>query len=245
MKKQWIGLSLCLLTALIAYVIATMPAAHLSRACAASGVVCSYNRSEGTLWDGRWSGVTIARNGQGVRLSSVDWSISFLSLIMLNPELSIELESDQGKISAVVVQDGEQFSVTDVLADLRIVQPMFSAQVVVNAPYVLADLSGVKQVNDARIGIFDLRINTGNSFLDAGTFSAIANSSNEAIDVQVRDGGGPIGALGNCRLSIPDYDCSLVIDISRLGDENIRRGLESVASPLGGGRYQFDVAGRL
>ncbi|NVK11397.1 MAG: type II secretion system protein N [Gammaproteobacteria bacterium] len=244
MTKRWFGLSLCALIALLSYLVLTIPASQLIRACAASNIVCSFTRSDGTVWDGRWSGVTIARNNQGVRLSSVGWHVSLLSLISLKPELRLEVESDQGKISALIVQQGEQFIVTDVLADLTVVQPMFSAQVVVNAPYVLADLSGVQQVDDARVGVFDLRVNTGNSVLEAGAFSAVANGTNEAIEVQVRDGGGPIGASGDCRLFVPNYECSLLIDISRLSDDNIRRGLESVASPLGNGQYQFDVAGR-
>jgi general secretion pathway protein N len=205
-KKLWIPLGIFLF---LVFVISNIPAiwgAYLltrGTGVALSGVT-------GTLWNGRASLASVRTSNQEYSLGQLNWSLNPLSLLTLSPcaQVTTKLPMQQfdGEICAgsggVIKMRNADVSLPVALLQANIpvpIQGQFSSHIdtLELRGNVLLKLKGNFTWNGARV-------NTGNSWLDIGSYAAeLSDNGNNGVSAKFFQLSGPVDVNLQIELAAP------------------------------------------
>lgn len=249
MKKPWTGYLALGLASYLVFLVATVPAKQAYGLLAPRLAPLALYDVEGTLWSGRAAAAIF----RGLRLESVAWDMQLLPLLRGRTQAQLTFRTGDGDGSAQVGRrlDGALY-LGEVVTKLPAAQvaPLLPANPVrvggtldIKLAELILDSDGVERVR----GTVDWKGGTvlAPQPVTLGDFSVTFADTEQGVEAQFRDGGGPLEAKGTLRLT-PDggYELKGALAARNSAPPELNQALQFLGRPGPDGKIPVAYTGR-
>ncbi|HEX6929962.1 MAG TPA: type II secretion system protein N [Gammaproteobacteria bacterium] len=251
MTRPVLKFTVLAITVYLIALIALFPASLAVRWFAPAMPGLTLGPADGTIWQGRMTGMTYA----GWNPGTLEWTLEPLSLLTLAAAADVRIvRPDAAPLSANLrMTPGGDLRISGLqgvltlaaLEKMRVVpRNIASGDVILNLEY-LEIVNGLPVTATGRIGLTGLQ----STFLPGialGSYEAELEPVENGIRANFRDVEAPLRIAGEARLQ-SDGRYTVTGSVTPTGEtpENLRRGLAVLGSPNASGSYDFSFSGEL